>query len=243
MVLIHLIFLLCTTIRPNNNSSLIYFFYPHTTIRSKNMVLFHSLFCTRPFDQDLGSSLIYLFYARTTIRPKFMVLFHLFFLLCTTIRPKIRVLIDLFLLFARDHSTKIYGPLSFILSLMHNHSTKNQGLHFHTTILQKYMIFFLSFVLPLCTTVRPKIWVFVGNSRNLQELSRTVSISKWYNNKRLMFCLWTCGLLCQIQNQAIVYLRLARTGLIFDDDKSSFQLSCNLLCQYYSSIFQQYMLM
>ena len=91
-----------------SGSTLIYFFYLHTTIRQEYMVLFYLFF------------LLY-----TTIRQKYMVFFHLFFLLCTTIRPKnkvrtdlflymyttirpkIRVHIDLFFLFAHDHSTKL----------------------------------------------------------------------------------------------------------------------------------------
>ena len=32
-------------------------------------------------------------------------------------------------------------------------------LHLHTTIRQKYMTFFLSFILSLCTTIRPKLGV------------------------------------------------------------------------------------
>ena len=63
----------------NLGSPLIYFFYLHTTIRLKYMVLFHLIFLLC-----------------TTIRPKYMVFFHLFFLLCTTIRPRLRVLTDLF---------------------------------------------------------------------------------------------------------------------------------------------------
>ena len=77
----------------------------------------YSLFCARPFDQDLGSWLIYLFHLHTTIwqniwssfiysffsaRPfdeKLGFTFIYFFYLYTAIRPKIRVLIDLFYLY------------------------------------------------------------------------------------------------------------------------------------------------
>ena len=90
--------------------SLIYFFYLHTTIRPKYMVLFHLFFLLC-----------------TTIQPNIRVIIDLFLLfahdhstkmygplpyilsLCTIIRPKIRVLINLFLLFVHDHSTKISG--------------------------------------------------------------------------------------------------------------------------------------
>ena len=36
------------------------------------------------------------------------------------------------------------------------------SLHLHTTIQQKYMIFFLSFILSLCTTIRPKNRVLIN---------------------------------------------------------------------------------
>ena len=93
-------------------SSLIYFFYLHTTIQSKYMVLFHLFFLLQ-----------------TTFRPEYMVLFHLLFLLCTTIRVKIRGLINLFRLFAHDYTTKINGSLQFIFSLVDKSSTKNWGTH------------------------------------------------------------------------------------------------------------------
>ena len=125
---------------------MIYFFYVHTTIRPKYMVLFHLFFllCTT-IRSRLGSSLIYFFYLHTTSRQKYMFLFiysffcarpfdqklwsSLIYFLCghTIIRPKIGALIDLFLFFllAHGHSTKLFGPLSFILSLVHDHSIKN----------------------------------------------------------------------------------------------------------------------
>ena len=154
MLLVHLLFLLCTTIRPKNKVLIDSLF---ATIRPKYMVLFHiffrlcttigphwfiSLICTLSFDQNIWSFFIYssfyerpleqklrslliFFYMHTTIQPKYMVLFDLFFLFWTTIRPIIKVLIDLFRSFAQEYSTKIYGPLSFILSFVRNHSTKN----------------------------------------------------------------------------------------------------------------------
>ena len=74
----------------NLGSPLIYFFYLHTTIRLKYMVLFHLIFllCTtiRPRLRVLTDLF---FYLHTTIRQKCIVLFHLFFLLFTTIRPKL----------------------------------------------------------------------------------------------------------------------------------------------------------
>ena len=102
----------------NLGSPLIYFFYLHTTIRLKYMVLFHLIFLLC-----------------TTIRPRLRVLTDLFLLFthdhsAKMYRPlsfilsfvydhstKIRVLIDLFLLIVNDHLTKLYGTLSFIFSL------------------------------------------------------------------------------------------------------------------------------
>ena len=98
MVLFHLIFLLCTTIRPRLRVLTDLFFYLHTTIRQKCIVLFHLFFLLfttiRP---KLGSLLIYFFYLYTTILPNYMALFHLFFLY-----------------FVYDHSTKNQGPHQFI---------------------------------------------------------------------------------------------------------------------------------
>ena len=97
MVLFHLIFLLCSTIRPKIRSLIDLFLL--ITIRRKHTILFHLFFfCAKLFDQKLGSTLIYFFY------------------LYTTIRPKIRVLIDFFYYMHTDHLTKLYGPFSFILS-------------------------------------------------------------------------------------------------------------------------------
>ena len=91
MILFHLIFLLCTTIRPKIRSTLIYFSYLHTTIQQKYMVLFHLFFLLC-----------------STIRLKIKVHTDLF--LYTTIQPKVRVLINLFILFVHDHSTENQGP-------------------------------------------------------------------------------------------------------------------------------------
>ena len=113
MFLFDLIFLLYTTIWPKTKVRNI------TQLFDQNIWPFfiYSLFCARPFDQDLGSWLIYLFHLHTTIwqniwssfiysffsaRPfdeKLGFLFIYFFYLYTAIRPKIRVLIDLFYLY------------------------------------------------------------------------------------------------------------------------------------------------
>ena len=96
------------------------FFYLHTTIRRKYMVLFHLFFFSAPpLNQKLGSSLINLFYLYTTIPAKVNVLIDFFYLhttictrlsfiyyylFCTTTWSKIRVFINL-----HDHSTKVRG--------------------------------------------------------------------------------------------------------------------------------------
>ena len=109
-------------------------------------------FSARPFDQKLGSSLIYIFNLHTTIRQKYMILFISFILsLYTTILPNYRVLFHLFYSFfsARPFDQKLGSSLIYIFNL-------------HTTTRQKYMIFLISFILSLCTTIQPKISVLIN---------------------------------------------------------------------------------
>ena len=121
MVLLHLVFLQCTTIRPKIRVHIDLFLYLHTTIRPNYRVpfhLFYSFFSARPFDQKLESSLIYFFRLHTTIRQKYMIFFLSFIhSLCTTIRPKNRVLINLLFLFVHDHSTKLGVTLTLLFIL------------------------------------------------------------------------------------------------------------------------------
>ena len=85
----------------------------------------------------------------TTIRQKYMVFFHLSLFLCTTIWPKIKVHTDLFLYMYTTIRPKINVHIDSFFYL-------------HTAIRQKYMIFFLSFILSLCTTIRPKNRVLIN---------------------------------------------------------------------------------
>ena len=130
MVLFHLIFLLCTTIRPKirvHTDLFLLFAHDHSTkvydslsfilsrpfdlkIRSTLIYLF---ICTRPFDQIIGSSFIYYFFS------------------------------------ARPFDQKLGSSLIHIF-------------HLHTTIHQKYMIFFVSFIFSLCTTITPIIRVLIN---------------------------------------------------------------------------------
>ena len=130
MVLFHLIFLLCTTIRPKirvHTDLFLLFAHDHSTkvydslsfilsrpfdlkIRSTLIYLF---ICTRPFDQIIGSSFIYYFFS------------------------------------AQPFDQKLGSSLIY-------------NFHLHTTIRQKYMIFFISFILSLYTTIRPKIRVLIN---------------------------------------------------------------------------------
>ena len=80
MVLFHLYFLLCTTIRPKSRVAIdlfLSFAHEHST-KIYDLHLF--FLCARPFEQKLGSSLIYFFYLHTTIQQKYMIVFLLFFL-------------------------------------------------------------------------------------------------------------------------------------------------------------------
>ena len=91
-------------------SILIYFFYLHTTIRQKYMMLFHFIlsFCTtiRPKIKVLIDLCILVAHNHST---KIYDRFSFILSLCTTIRPKIRVFYNLFFLFMHDHSTKVRG--------------------------------------------------------------------------------------------------------------------------------------
>ena len=131
MVLFHLFFLLCTTIRPKIKV--------HTDL----------FFMCTTFDQKLGCSLIYLFYLHTTIRPIIRVHIDLFAYLHTTIRPNCRALFHFYFFSARPFDQKLGSSLIYIF-------------HLHTTIRQKYMTFFLSFIHSLCMTIRPKISVLIN---------------------------------------------------------------------------------
>ena len=79
------------------------------------------------------------------------VLIDLFFYLHTTIQPNYKVLFHLIYSFlsARSFDQKLGSPLIYFF-------------HLHTTIWQKYIFFFLSFVFALCTTNRPKNRVFIN---------------------------------------------------------------------------------
>ena len=131
--------------------------------------LIHFSICTRPFDQKLGWSLIYFFYLQTTIRPNYRVLFHLFFLQCTTIRPNIRFLIDLYFYLHTtipwNYWVLFYWFYSFFSARPFDQKLESSVIYFfylHTAIRQKYMLFFLSFILSLCTAVQPKNKVLIN---------------------------------------------------------------------------------
>ena len=74
MVLFHLFFLFCTTIRPKIRSLTdlyLLFAHDHSTKIYDPLSVFHLFFlCAQPFDQTLGYSLIYFFHLYTTIQPK-----------------------------------------------------------------------------------------------------------------------------------------------------------------------------
>ena len=121
----------------------------HTTIRQKCMVLF-CLF----------------FLLCTTIQQKYMVFFHLFFLLGTIIRPKNKIHTDLFLMCTWPFGQKLGSSLIYFICTWPFYQKLESSLiyvfHLHTTIWQKYMIFFISFILSLCMTIRPKISVLIN---------------------------------------------------------------------------------
>ena len=86
---------------------MIYFFYVHTTIRPKYMVLFHLSFL--------------LF---TTLRPEFRVFTDLFLLFPHDHSTKIYGSLSFLLSFVHDHSTKIRFLINLWFLFEHDHSTK-----------------------------------------------------------------------------------------------------------------------
>ena len=114
--------------------------------------------------------MIYFFYLHTSIQPNYRVVFHLFFLQRTTIRQKIRVHIDFFFVYLHTTIQPNYRVLFHLFYSFFSARSFDQKLgssliylfHLHTTIRQKYMIFFLSFILSLCTTIRPKNRVLIN---------------------------------------------------------------------------------
>ena len=118
----------------------------------------YSFFCARPFDQILGSTMIYFFYLQSDHSTKingplsFIISFaHGQSTLHMTIRPNYMVLFYLFYSFssAQPFDQKLGSSLIYFF-------------HSHTTIWQKYMIFFLSLILSLCMTIRPKNRVLIN---------------------------------------------------------------------------------
>ena len=109
----------------------------------------------------------FFFYLHTTSRPNYRVLFfYLFFLQCTNIRPKIRIHFTLIYFFICTRPfDQIIGSsfIYYFLSARPFDQKLGSSLiyifHLHLTIRQKYMTFFLLFVLSLCMTIRPKISV------------------------------------------------------------------------------------
>ena len=105
----------------------------------------------------------------TTIWPNYKVLFHLFFLQCMTLRPKTRIHIDLFFYFQTtirpNYRVLFHLFFSFFSARPFEQNVAPSLIHFfhlHTTIRQKHMIFFLSFILSLCMTIRPKNRVLIN---------------------------------------------------------------------------------
>ena len=147
MVLFCLFFLLCDGCSIKNKGShwVFFFFYLHTTIRLKHVILFHLLFLfARAFDQKLGSSLIYLFY------------------LCTTIQPKLGAKIYYFLNCADTLFTIFMTvlPLCFALSVSGSISTLQSWQYY----LYISSAIFIEYCLILCTQYSQKCWSYISDA-------------------------------------------------------------------------------
>ena len=95
---------------------MIYFFYMHTTIRQKYMVLFYlCFFCAQPFDQKSGPSFISFFFFARDHSTKIYDLLSFIISFVYDHWTKNRIHTNLFLLFARNRSTKICGLHLFFL--------------------------------------------------------------------------------------------------------------------------------
>ena len=111
--------------------------------------MIYFLICTRPFDQIIGSSFIYYFFSARPFDQKLGSTL-IYFLICTRLFDQIIGSSFIYYFFsARPFDQKLGSSLIYIF-------------HLHTTIRQKYMTFFLSFILSLCTTIRPKTRVLIN---------------------------------------------------------------------------------
>ena len=147
--------------------SLIYFLYLHTTIRQKYRVLFHLFFflvgnhsaknygphhwfisyiCTRPFDKNIWSFFLFnLSFVHGHSIPHSFISF-----ICTRSFDQIIWSSFIYSFFSvRPFDQKLGSSLIYFFRL-------------HTTIRQKYMTFFVSFILSLCTNIWPKIRVLIN---------------------------------------------------------------------------------
>ena len=169
LVLVHLLFLLWTTILPKIRCLIDLFrlFSQHHSSKIYGPRLFTFSSVHDHSVKKIRSSLIHFFYFHTTTRPKYMVLFHIFFLLCVTIAPKIIVLIYsfFFVVFIRPFDQNICSFLIFFFFLLMTIRPKvwvliDSFLYMYTTIWPKYMVLPYLFFL-LCMTIRLAIRVLI----------------------------------------------------------------------------------
>ena len=100
--------------------------------------------CTQPFDLIIGSSFIHSFFSARSFGQK-LGSTVIYFFICT--RPFDQIIEPTLIysfLSARPFDQKLGSSLIYFF-------------HLDTAIRQKYMIFFLSFILFLCTTIQSKI--------------------------------------------------------------------------------------
>ena len=105
--------------------------------------------CTRTFDLNIGSSFIYSFFSARPFDQKLGSTL-IYFFICT--RPFDQIIGSSFIYYffsARPSDQKLWSSLIYML-------------HLHTIIRQKYVTFFLSFILSLCTNIRPKFSVLIN---------------------------------------------------------------------------------
>ena len=105
MIFLHLFFLCARPFDQQLGSSMIYFFYLHTTIPQKYMIVFHLFFpCAQPFDYQLGSSLFFFICTRPFDQSKrSLLLFNLF----------VSQLCQYFACYIQGHTSLIFRSLYF----------------------------------------------------------------------------------------------------------------------------------
>ena len=118
LVFFHLLFLLCTVIRPRTMVLIdLFLLFAHDQSTNIYGPLSFNFFCTRPFDQNIWSSFIYSFFCARPFEQKLGFSLIYFFYLNTTFRLKCMILFHTFFLYARSFDQKLGSSLIYLFYL------------------------------------------------------------------------------------------------------------------------------